>query len=132
MRLSDSEFAQAEKYLAQFEKNARSWRWFRWFLLALAITLLVSLEWHRQMAKEAYDLNQTEGLLNGLTSNSEILEKYVDAKIGLLRAEFDHSLLTMWAMIFAGPLLGYVIGRWGQERRNRLIARCARFVLSSV
>ena len=132
MKLSDKEIAQAEKYLAQFEKNANSWRWVRWFLLTFTVVLLMSVPWHLHKAEEAYELNQTEGLLTKLGPKSEILEKYVEAKIGLLRAEFDHSLKLMFPVIVGGPLLGYVIGRWAQDRRHKLIAKCVRVVLLSV
>ncbi len=84
MKLSDKEIAQAEKYLAQFEKTANSWRWVRWFLLTFTVVLLMSVPWHLHKAEEAYELNQTEGLLTKLGPKSEILEKYVEAKIGLL------------------------------------------------
>ena len=131
MKLSDHEIAQAEKYLSQFEKDARLWRWFRWFLITMTVVLLLFVSWHFHKSKEAYDLNQTEGLLSGLVENSEVLEKFVDAKIGLLRVEFDNSLFLMFFMIVGGSLGGYVIGRWGQERRHKLIAKCVRVVLAS-
>lgn len=92
MKLSEKEIAQAEKYLADFEKTANSWRWVRWFLLTFSVALIMLVPWYLHKAKEAYELNQTEGLLAKLGPKSEILEKYVEMKIGLLRAEFDYRL----------------------------------------
>jgi hypothetical protein len=132
MKLRDHEIAQAEKYLSQFEKDAQLWRWFRWFLLSMTIALLLLASWTFHKSKEAYDLNQTEGLLSGLVENSEVLEEFVDVKIGLLRVEFDNSLSLMFFTLAGGALGGYVIGRWGQERRHKLIAKCVRVVLASV
>ena len=91
MKLNDLEIAQAKKYVSQFEANARMWQWIRWVLLSMSIVLLLLVPWHLHKAEEAYELNQTEGLLVGLDPSAEVLEKYIDAKIGLLRSEFDHS-----------------------------------------
>ena len=132
MKLSEKEIAQAEEYIVDFEKTANSWRWVRWCLLTVSVVLLMSVPWYLHKAEETYELNQTEGLLAKLGPKSEILEKYVEAKIGLLRAEIDYSLKLEFPIIFGSVLLGYVIGRWAQDRRHKLIAKCARVVLLSV
>ena len=131
MRLSAREIAQAEKYISHFETNARHWGWARWLLLSAAFAMLMSLSWHTHKAKEAHDLNQNGGFLVELDPDLEIVEKYLDVKIGLLRSEFDHSLMAVLTALLGGPLLGAAIARWGRSRRDQLAAKCMRIVLES-
>ncbi len=122
-KLTPEEIGLASKYLYRYEKSAKMWVWFRWFYLLMAI-LMVGVSYHLfTLANAVHDKNTSAYILKGGNLDTPIVQKYIDARVELLRLESALSTKIIFPTLFAGALLGFAIGGWKRHEHHKLIAK---------
>ena len=122
-KLTPEEIRLASKYLYRYEKSAKMWIWFRWFYLLMAI-LMVGVSYYLfSLANAVHDKNTSAYILEGRNLDTSIVQKYIDARIELLRLESALSIKIIFPTLFAAALLGIAIGGWKRHEHCKLIAK---------
>ncbi len=123
IELTPEEIRLASKYLNRDKKSAKMWIWVRWFFLLVAILMVGVSYYFFSLANAVHDKNTSGYILKGRNLDTSIVQKYIDARIELLRLESALSIKIIFPTLFAAALLGIAIGRWKWHENCKLIAK---------
>lgn len=82
------------------------------------------------LANAVHDKNSSEYILEGRNLNTQILKKYVDARIELTRLESALNIKIIFPTIFGCALLAMAIGGWKRHEHCKLVANELRTLIA--
>ena len=127
--LTSEDIKLASKYIRHCERNAKTWVWIRWFFLAASILLVGASLYYFTKANELHDKNTSGYIFGTPNSQTDLLNKYIDARIELLQLELALKLKMIIPTIIGGVLLGLVLGTWKRHEQNKLTAKALRILV---
>ncbi len=128
--LTPEDIRLASKYIKHYERNAKLWLWFRWFFLLMAIIMIGVSYYLFSLAHAVHDKNTSAFFLEDKNLKTDILDKYIDARIELARLEMALNFKMLFSTIFGGLLLGMAIGGWKRHEHYNLIAKGFRTLIA--
>ncbi len=147
-RLTPEEIKLASKYIKRYERDAKVMKYCRWIILLMSLAVISSSFYLLTKAQEVGNMNTPEYILKdkklesdildryidarleGKKLKTDILSKYIDARIDLLRLEFGAAFKSYIGAILGGLMLGIFIATWFWPGRNRLIIKGLRMLIS--
>ncbi len=128
-RLTQEEIRLATKYIDQYEKTISMWRWARWIMLLVALlNIYIAVSYYNQ-AGEIEELNTSEQILEDRELITEVLDKYINVRINLLREEMSLNIKIIFPLLLGGWFLGIFIVEIFGEKRKKLLVKVMRHML---
>jgi hypothetical protein len=127
MPFTKEELAQAEKLLARMEKDARSWAWARWLLIANGVVFLGASAWFNSTI-EQINTAQFENL-SRLAATTR--PGFTVLPIDLMQVQtvsVMYTMLLILTLLASASIVAGVIG-WRKGRRDLLWVKIARSYL---
>ncbi len=113
----------ASIYIKRTEKNSKSMKFLKWIILVFAIVSIGSSAFLVIQCKKIERMNTTEFIMKGEKLQMENLSEYIDARIDLLRIEFEVTIKCFLGALFGGISIGLFFAMWNWQGRNRLIVK---------
>ncbi len=129
-RFTPEEINLAAIYIKRIEKNSKVMKFMKWFILVCAIVLIGSSAFLLVQCQKVERMNTTKNIMKGNKLQNGNLEEYIDARIELLRIEFEFVRKSYHSAIFGGILIGLFIVTWSWQGRNRLIVKGLRMLIA--
>jgi hypothetical protein len=128
--LTQEEIALATKYIKRCGKSERSWVWTRWFFLLILIFWIGGSVYYISKANQVRDKNTSGYIFGTPNPKTDLLNKYIDARIGLLQLELDLRDKAMVGTILTAMFLFAVAVGWRQNERDKLMAKGLKILLA--
>ena len=147
-KLTPEEIKLVSKYINRYERDIKLMKFGRWIILIFSLALISSSFYLLTQAQKVGNMNSPEYILKdkklesdildryidarleGKKLKTDILSKYIDARIDLLRIEFGMALKSYIGEIMGCLMLGIFIATWFWPGRNRLIIKGLRMLIS--
>jgi hypothetical protein len=118
-------------YAARLEKRSRHWRAWRWLAVGcfvFGLVLLLAVD--RLSARMRSTMELPPIAVEKFENSLQLVVAHGDAQIAALRAEM---YLVIRVLVVAGigtVLFAYAVSEWKRDRRDRLVVRLLRSVVS--
>ncbi|MGD0886243.1 MAG: hypothetical protein ABSA46_15465 [Thermodesulfovibrionales bacterium] len=120
--LTPEDIKSISKHIKRYEKKAKLWLWFRWYFLLIAI-FMIGMSCHFvTLAHAVHDKNTAAYILKGKNLETDIVGKYIDARIELTQMEMALNVEIILSLILGGAMLGMLIGGWKRHEHYKLTA----------
>lgn len=124
MSLSQDNRDYAQRLIRRYEKDAKSWRWWRWLGLAIAVFYMAALiGGDRWVSRKFAAAHQDASLLKpDAPVTAADLDRRLEHHVGLLWFERRHQNTILLNMLVPLFLIAYTISHWNRHKRSALIA----------
>jgi len=147
-KLTPEEIKLASKYINRYERDIKLMKFGRWIILIFSLALISSSFYLLTQAQKVGNMNSPEYILKdkklesdildryidarleGKKLKTDILNKYIDARIDLLRIEYGMALKSYIGAIMGCLALGLFIASWSRSGLDRLIVKGLRMLIA--
>ena len=95
---------------------------------------IVLIGWGFYMLSKAHEverINTSEYILKGNNLKIEMVEKYLDLRINLLRYETGYYIRIVFPTIIGGYFLGAIIVGWKRHEKSKLIVKALKILIAT-
>jgi len=118
-------------YAARLDKRSRHWRVLRWLSVGCFVFgLVLLLASDRLSTKMRSTMELPAAAVEGFESSLQLVVAHGDAQITALRAEMYLFIRVLVVAAIGTVLFAYAVSEWRRDRRDRLIVRLLRSVVS--